>query len=157
MAAAILISGHTTVSINGSVLGETDDGNDIRIKVFPGRKEIHTNLSGPELFEKIINLGIRAQITVPLVKIDEAVFGTLAAGPAAAEGQNGILGADVSSVSLTITPYSGKVYAFPCVWLTDNYEIAKFGYEPKVYTLTFKAQPNLTILGASTAPTYIAT
>lgn len=141
MAESIIICGNTQVKIGGTVVGETDDGNDIRIKIIPGRKKIHTNLSGPELWEYIINLGCRAQITVPFQKVDEAVLGPWLTSPGGSEGQMGALGASTNSFALAIVPANGSGYYFATAWVMDSAEISKFGYEPKITLVTFEAQP----------------
>lgn len=154
MAEDIFVAGKTQVKTNSSVIGSTDDGNDIRIKVFRGHKKVHTNLSGPELWEYIINLGLRAVITVPFQKIDEAVLAPLIASPASVEGQCGTLGLSIPSFPLSIVPANGSGYYFANAWVLDNYEINKFGYEPKMIMVTFEATANPSINGSGTAPLY---
>lgn len=154
MAEAIYVAGNTQVKTGTSVIGETDDGNDIRIKIFKGQKKVHTNLSGPELWEYIINLGLRAVITVPFQKWDEAVLAPLIAAPASVEGQCGTLGASIASFAMSIVPQNGSGYYFANVWVTDNYEVSKFGYEPKIMLVTFEATANPALNTNGTAPLY---
>ncbi len=154
MASAIIVNGHTVVKTGSSVIGETDENNDIRIKAVVGRKKIRTNLSGPELWERIINLGLRVVITVPFIKVDLAVLTTLVKGNATLEGQCGTLGATVNPFSLTITPDAGLAYTFPNTWVMDSYEISKFGYEAQINMVTFESAPDPTVNSAGTAPCY---
>ena len=155
MATAITISGVTALKSGTLTLGYTDDGNDIRIKIFKGTKKIHTNLSGPELWDSIINLGLRAQITVPLQKFDEAVMSQFLSGTGGTEGTNGSLGANIAASAISIVPSNGSGYYFPYAWVVDSYEIAKFGYEPKILTVTFEACADPS--AGATAPLYTRT
>lgn len=152
MSIAIGIAGYTLVKSGTLTLGSVDDGNDIRIKIFKGTKKIHTNQSGPEMWEGIINLGMRAQITVPFQKWDESVMAGIVGTPASVEGQVGSLGGLTGAQAISIVPTNGSGYYFPYAWVVDSYEIAKFGYEPKILTVTFEACADLT--AGSTAPLY---
>ena len=153
MAESIIVTGHTQVKINGTVACETDDGNDIRIKVFKAQRKVHTNLSGPELWEFIIRLGLRAIITIPAQKIDEAIVGPVL-GNGTTEGVTGQLGTNEVSFTLTISPGNGLGYQFPLTFAVDSYEVSKFGYEPKITMLTFEAQSDPTVAVAGTASLY---
>lgn len=154
MAESIIVTGHTQIKINGTVACETDDGNDIRIKVFKAQKKVHTNLSGPELWEFIIRLGLRAVITIPAQKIDESVTGPVL-GNGTTEGVAGQLGTNEGSFTLTIsTPNAGQGYQFPLTFAVDSYEVSKFGYEPKITMLTFEAQSDPTVAVSGTASLY---
>jgi len=155
MAESIHISGYTQVKTSSSVIGETSADNDIRIKIIKGTKKIHTNQSGPELWDSIINLGVRAILTIPLQKFDDAVLNPLLAKPAATEGQNGTLGGSIASFPLSIVPTNGSGYYFANCWIIDNYEISKFGYEENIIMLTVEAAPDPS--AGATAPLYTRT
>lgn len=155
MAASIIITGSTNVYTGASLLGSTDADNDINIKIYVPKKKIHTNVSGPEMFEKIINLGCYAIITIPFIKFDESAFAAILKQNASAEGQVGTLGADVSSFDLTITAAaSGQSWNFPKAWIEDHHETSKFGYEPQKFVVTFYAQPDPTLLSTATTVLY---
>ena len=94
MARQITICGHTVVNSGTLTLGETDADNDISLKIFTPKRKIHTNLSGPEMVEAMINQGITGILTIPLTVYDPTVTtaicaaatGALAASSSASVG-----------------------------------------------------------------------
>lgn len=154
MATEIVISGHTQIYTGEDLIGETDENNDISLRIFVPRKLIRTNLSGPEMYEKAINLGRRALIRIPFVKLDLTVLATFLAGEAASEGLIGDLGADVPFLPISIVPDNGDTFTFGFAQVIDNYDIEKWGYEAQKTMVMWEAIPDPTALDDPSTPLY---
>ena len=161
MAQSIHVVGATVVAVGGTTIGQTDESNDIEWEVTLGEKKIYTNASGPVMPAKIVNLGMIGKLAVPLISWDDsAIAGIIQrCSGAAAAGQIGTLGVDLTQFSVTLTTQiSGELsYAFPKSRLVDNWKVNKFGYEAKRLVLLFEVIPDPTALATATTALYTTT
>lgn len=142
MAQSIHIAGATTIKWGNVTLGQTDENDDINIEIVEGEKKIYTNASGPIIPAKIIDLGIIANITIPLISYDDTVLDAVV-GRANTAGTTGTLGGDVSLVQLDIIPTTtGQFqYTFALSRCKGPAVVTKWGIEALRWVLNIEAIP----------------
>ena len=140
-----------------NIWGQTDADDLIQYEENIHERKIHTNLSGPELVGKVINLGRSGIIRFGLIEFDATVIDALLKATGASTiGQIGTLGADTILFALSIVPATAGVigYTFPQCRIVDTTPVTQWGLIETKRAFIIEAMPNPASTLGSTEPLY---
>lgn len=164
MAQSFEIKGATTILTDSVLaatfvaLGITDHDDTVAVEVTNHEHLIHTNESGPDMPEKVLNLGLTGKVIMNLVRWDKAQLTSLieTTTASAGEGEIGILGADKKVFALKVvgTTVGSEEFLFPFCRIVEPWRLTEWGSKDSRTSLSIECFPNPAALATATTTLY---